>query len=150
MDKIHFQLVTPQRTVLNQELDSLSCPTSLGEITILPGHVPLVANLVSGELVGRANGEEMFINVSGGFVEIRANNQVVILADAAEHHYEIDEQRAQAAIERAKNAMRQHKLSEAEYAKVAAALERGLSRVNVARKHARRKGPLTSQNLFSE
>jgi len=51
MFKIHFQLVTPERTVLNQELDSLSCLTILGQITILPNHIPLVATLTVGELV---------------------------------------------------------------------------------------------------
>jgi F-type H+-transporting ATPase subunit epsilon len=147
---IHFTLVTPERTVLSEELDSLSCPTELGQITILPNHVALVANLVSGELVAKNEGKEHFINVTGGFVEIRPHNEVIVLADAAEHHYEIDEQRALEAKKRAETEIREKKLSGAEYAKVSAVLERNLTRVNIARKHSHRRSPMTSEGIFKE
>ena len=98
MNKLSFQLVTPERTVLSEELDSLSCPTTLGQITILPGHIPLVATLVAGELIAKSGGKESNIAVTGGFIEVRPNNQVVALADAAEHHYEIDVQKTEDAV----------------------------------------------------
>ncbi len=142
MSKLNFQLVTPERTVLQEELDSLSCPTTLGQITILPHHIPLVATLAPGELVAKVNNQEHFIHVSGGFVEVRENNEIIVLADAAEHHYEIDVKATEEAIERAKKAMSEKHANEADYAKVAATLERNLSRLNVARKHAHRKNPL--------
>lgn len=151
MSKIHLQLVTPERTVLREELDSLSCPTDMGQITILPHHIPLVAALEPGELVARAGGKEHFIHIAGGFVEIRGNSEVTVLADAAEHHHEIDVSRAQAAVERAKTAMAEKKMSEEEYAKVAASLQRGLTRINVARKHAhRRPSPITGEGILGE
>ncbi len=128
----------------------MSCPTSLGQITILPGHIPLVGNLVPGELVIKSGNSELFLNVTGGFVEVRPNNQIVILADAAEHHYEIDEQRAKEAVERAKKAMTETKLSAQEHAQVTAALERSLARLNVAKKHAHRKTPITGEGVFNE
>ena len=150
MSKIHFQLVTPERTVLSQELTSLSCPTSLGQITILPGHIPLVANLIPGELHAKAEQEDYFIYVAGGFVEIREGNEVVILADAAEHHFEIDLDAAEAARERARKAMAEETLTAEEYAKVAASLEHSLTRLNVARKHAHRRTPITGEGVLSE
>ncbi len=151
MGKINFKLVTPEKTVLSTELDSLSCPTSLGQITILPNHIPLVANLKSGELVARKTGKDEFINVTGGFVEIKPNNEVIVLADAAEHHYEIDAQRAEQAKKRAEETLKATKLSEEEYAKVAASLERNLTRIQIARKRGRHKGaPITGEGVFKE
>jgi F-type H+-transporting ATPase subunit epsilon len=151
MSKLSFQLVTPERTVLNEELDSLSCPTTLGQITILPGHIPLVATLTAGELVAKSGGKESNIAVTGGFIEVRANNQVVALADAAEHHYEIDVKRTEEAIKRARTAMKETKMSSAEYAKVAASLNQSLSRLNIARKHShQRTTPITGEGVFKE
>lgn len=151
MSKIHFQLVTPERTVLNEELDSLSCPTSLGQITILPNHIPLVAKLKPGELIATVAGKQHFINVAGGFIEVRAENQVIALADAAEHHHEIDINRAEEAVQRAKQAMKEKTLSAEEYAKVATSLQTSLARLNVARKHQhRRTTPMTGSGVFKE
>lgn len=147
---INFKLVTPERTVLHEELDSLSCPTTLGQITILPGHIPLVATLVAGELISRAGGKEHNIAVTGGFIEVKANNEVVALADAAEHYYEINEKRAQEAKERAQKALKETKLSSEEYARVAASLERNLQRIKIQRKHAHRKNPITEEGVFKE
>jgi F-type H+-transporting ATPase subunit epsilon len=144
MAQINFQLVTPERTVLSQELASLTCPTTMGEITILPGHEPLVATLTAGELHAKTpSGEDSFIFVSGGFVQINPGSQVVVLADSAEHHYEIDEQRAEQAKAKAQKELSQTKMSSGEYATVAAALERNLARIKVARKHTHRKNPLS-------
>lgn len=150
MDLIKFKLVTPERVLLEEEVESLSCPTSLGQITILPHHIPLVATLVPGEISGRKEGEEYFIAVSGGFVEVRQNNEIVVLADAAEHHYEIDVERAEQARQRAQKSMAESVASDEEYAKVAASLERSLARLNIARKRAHRKGPITGEGIFTE
>lgn len=136
MNKLHFQLVTPERTVLNEELDSLTCPTTLGEITVLPGHIPLVATLVSGELVAKNAGKEQYIHVAGGFIEVRPKSQVVALADAAEHHYEIDIQKTEEAIARAKHEIANRKMSAQEYAVIASILNKNQSRLKVARKRA--------------
>lgn len=151
MGKINFQLVTPEKTVLKEELDSLSCPTTLGEITILPNHIPLVATLTAGELVAKSGGQEHFIAVTGGFIEVRPNNEVVALADAAEHHYEIDVAKTEEAVKRAQTAMKETKMSSEEYAKVAATLQQGLTRLNIARKHQHRRNvPMTGEGVFKE
>lgn len=139
MNKINFELITPERTLIEKQLESLSCPTSLGQITILPNHEPLVANLVPGELVVKNEGEVDYINVTGGFVQIKKNNMITVLADAAEHFYEIDEQRAEAAKVAAEKAMSESRQSSEEYAKVAASLEKSLMRLNILRKHGSRK-----------
>ena len=151
MDSLHFQLVTPERTVVSQELSSLTCPTSLGQITILPGHTPLVANLVPGELHAKSEKGESFLFVAGGFVEIKDGNKVIVLADAAEHHHEIDIQKAEEAKERAEKITREEKQSSAEYARAAATLEQSLARINIARKHSHRKNnPLSGQSTLDQ
>ena len=115
----------------------------MGEITILPGHVPLVAELKAGEIHAKSKTDDFFMFVSGGFVEIQPESKVIVLADAAEHHFEIDTQRAEEAASRARKEMQERKLSGGTYAEVTAALEKSLARLNVARKHAHRKSPAT-------
>jgi F-type H+-transporting ATPase subunit epsilon len=150
MNFITFQLVTPERTVLSQELVSLSCPTTMGEITILPGHVPLVASLATGELHAKtADNQDSYIFVSGGFVQINPNSQVIVLADSAEHHYEIDEQQTEEAKQRAQKELAEGKLSSTEYAQATAALERSLTKLNIAKKHAHRRNPLSAKGVLN-
>jgi len=154
MAKLHLQLVTPQRVVLNEELDSLSCPTIQGQITVLPGHIPLVATLDSGELIARPGngGAEHSIHVAGGFVEVKKDGQVIILADAAEHAEEIDEQEAEAAQTRARELLTKASVSDEEYAMAAAMLQRSTTRLQVARKRARhgQARPVTSESVLKE
>lgn len=150
MNNLNFQLVTPERVVLSQELASLSCPTALGQITILPGHAALVAALAAGELHARTEKDDFYVNVTGGFVQVSGGNEVVVLADAAEHHYEINVKRAEEAKARAEKALKETKVYSEEYAQVAAALERNLTRINIARKHARKKAPITGESALAE
>jgi F-type H+-transporting ATPase subunit epsilon len=154
MAQIHLQLVTPQRQVLDEEIDSLTCPTKMGEITILPHHVPLVATLATGELVARSKGGlEHNIHVAGGFVEVKDGNKVVVLADAAEHHHEIDEAEAEAAKLRAEETLKQSNISQEEYALAAASLERSLSKLNLVRKYRHRRqepAPRVNENLNND
>ena len=147
---IHFQLVTPECVVLRKELMSLTCPTTLGQITILPHHAELIATLIPGELHAKTEKDEFFLHVAGGFVEVKKGSEVVILADAAEHFHEIDIQRAEEAKKRAEAALKETKMSEEEYAKVAASLERSLARMRIQRKHAHRKAPITGEGVFVE
>src|SRR3989344_1789061 len=100
--KLPFEITTPERTVYKDEADAITIPTSTGEITILPNHAPLVSQLVPGELTVRHNGEEVNMAVSGGFIEVRPGNQVIVLADTAERAEEIDIAKAEEARERAR------------------------------------------------
>jgi F-type H+-transporting ATPase subunit epsilon len=150
MNFIHFQLVTPEAAVLSKELVSLTCMTQMGEITILPNHVPLVANLVPGELHAKTEHDDFYLYVAGGFVEVRKNNEIVVLADDAEHHYDIDLQKALEAQQRAEKTLKEKQLSGQEYARVAASLNQSLARINVARRHASRRGPMTGGGVMHE
>ncbi len=149
---MHLQLVTPERTVLTEEVDSLLCPTTDGQITILPGHIPLIATLKSGELVARTeDGEEHNIHVAGGFVQVQnGGKEIVILADSAEHFYEIDVARAEEARVEAEKTLAEQNLSNEEYVLASTVLQKSLSRLNIARKHAHRRTGITHEGVFHE
>lgn len=131
--------------MLEVEAQSLTLPTTMGEITVLPHHIPLVANLAPGEIKYKADGKEEFFAVSGGVIEVRKNNEVVVLADTAELGHEIDEKRAEQAKARASKLMQEGAKDDVSFASAAAGLEKHLVRLRVARKHRTH----TSKNLES-
>jgi len=137
---IKFKIVTPERTVVETEVDQATLPVANGEVTILPNHRSYIASLKSGEIMIRTGSEEHTFAVSGGFIEF-AENKLTILADTAERADEIDLAMAEEGRKRAEELKKQQiSMDEAEYAKVAAALEWDMARINVARKHHTRKG----------
>ena len=135
MEKIKFKIVTPERTVLDQEVDQVTLPVLDGQVTILPGHRSYIAALKAGEVALKIDGKEILMATSGGFIEFNDNN-LVILADTAEHAEEIDLSRAEEARKRAEKLKTEKvNMNEMEYAKVAAAIERESSRIRVVKKH---------------
>ena len=138
MKTIHFQIATPEKVVFDApEAESISLPTKMGEITILPDHLPVVASLVPGEVRVKVGGEEVVMAVSGGFIEIRPG-KVVVLADSAEHAEEIDEARAEEARQRAQELISQKHTEAVDYTGLAVKLEKELARLRVVRKRRSR------------
>ena len=133
---IRFKIATPERVVYEDNIFQISVPTTSGEITILPNHVPLVSILQAGELKIKDKDGEHVVAVSGGFLEIKPDNEVVILADNAERAEEIDVDRAEQARQRAVEQMAQAKAEEnVDYAKLQAVLDREMNRVKIAKKY---------------
>lgn len=131
-----FQIITPERVVFTDEVSQLTIMTASGEITILPHHLPLVSVIKPGELRYKKNNDEYAVAVSGGFVEVRPDNTVVVLADTAEHAHEIDLTRAEAARAKAAKLMEEARGKESvDYAAMQVALERALTRIKVANKY---------------
>ena len=144
---IKFKIVTPERIVYEDEIDALTLPTAMGEITILPHHIPLVSTVAPGELVVRKGNEAHPMAISGGFVEVREGDQVTVLADTAERVQEIDMARAEEAKERARKMLAERQADDVDYAALAAKIEKELARLKVARKyaHLKRPGPQISK-----
>ena len=139
---IKFKIVTPEKTVVEEDIYQALLPIEGGEITVLPNHIPYIGSLQAGEILLRheINGEETSLATSGGFIEFH-DNVLVVLADTAERADEIDLARAEEAEERAKKIMAERvRTDDEEYARVAAALEKEMARVRVARKHRSRSG----------
>jgi len=140
MPKINFELTTPERNVYKEEIDQITLPTKEGEITVLPNHIPLVAVLVPGMATLVKNGEESYLAVSGGFIEIQPRSRVVVLADTAERADELDVEKIEEARKRAQDALEETRHGDqVSFAEATALLERELARLKVARKRKYRK-----------
>src|ERR1041385_4547669 len=92
-DKIQLEVVTPERRVLGEPVDSVTVPGLNGELGILPGHTPLISQLRTGVLSYTRGTETRRLLVSGGFVEVN-EDRVSVLADMAELPEEVDAARA--------------------------------------------------------
>lgn len=141
---LSVQLISQEKVLLTAEAGEVLLPTSLGQIGVLPGHRAVVVELAPGEveLKDGMNGKLIgsFL-VTGGVVEVKEGDQVLILAHAAEPAEAIHEERAKAAMERAQRMMREEGFKDdVKYAEAAAALERSLARLRLARKHRSRHG----------
>jgi F-type H+-transporting ATPase subunit epsilon len=98
---IKFEIATPERVVLREDIVQVTVPTKQGEITVLPGHIPLVASLMPGVIeIRKPGGQADVMSVSGGFIEV-LKDKVVILADTAERAEELDEARIETARQKA-------------------------------------------------
>ncbi|MBU2613043.1 ATP synthase F1 subunit epsilon [Patescibacteria group bacterium] len=132
---IKFELVTPERVVFRTEVDKITLPTKEGEITILPHHAALVAELVAGVAHLTRGTAEEDVAVSGGFIQVGADNRVRVLADTAERGVDLDLGAIEQATARAEAVMKETaRTDDSAFAAAAASLERELARSKVARK----------------
>jgi F-type H+-transporting ATPase subunit epsilon len=131
---LKLEIVTPDARAFSDQVEMVSIPGAEGEMGIYPQHVPLMAEIVSGELVARKDGKDILLAVGNGFVQITAD-RVAILTDMAARAENIDEAEAEAARQRAEARLAE-KLDEEESAKVQAALAQSLAKIKV--KHRQR------------
>ncbi len=101
---LKLEIVTPERRILDAEVDSVTVPTATGEAGILPNHAPLVSALKPGVVSYTAKGNSDKFAISGGFVEV-SSNRVSVLADNAEGADEIDVAAVKADREAAEKAL---------------------------------------------
>lgn len=138
MFTLPFKILTPAGVVYESDIDKVTIPTELGQITVLPHHIPLIAVLKAGELIVHKEGRVYGMAVSGGVVEVRPTGEVYILADTAERAEDIDVTRAEAARKRAEELLQQQQnVADIDFARIQAAIEKELARLDVARKYRR-------------
>jgi len=136
--QLKLKIVTPERLILEEMVDQVTLPTTEGEITVLPEHIPLIAGLASGDVVAVTGGEYTPMAVVGGFVEVKDNaktTEVAVLADFAEHVSEISDEKiaeAKARAEELKKKLENKEIVDFEHFE--AELERSLTRVKIADK----------------
>lgn len=128
---IKFEIVTPERVVLKQEALQVTVPTTSGEITVLPDHIPLISILRPGVIeVKRVDNIVEIMSVSGGFIEV-SKDKIVILADTAERAEELDETRIEEARKNAEELKKSAKeTDDVDFAAVSARIEKELARVH--------------------
>ncbi len=128
--KLTVEVVTPERSVVKREIDSLVVPASEGYLGVLPGHAPLVTGLQIGVVYMKNEGREDTMAISGGFMEV-INDRVTIMPDTAETGTEIDVERARRARERAEERL-EKRPEGLDVARAEAALQRALARLKAA------------------
>jgi F-type H+-transporting ATPase subunit epsilon len=134
MEKVLLEVVTPENVMVSQEVDIVVAPGVLGEFGVLPGHVPFLSGIMPGELRYTADGKTESLTVTTGFAEV-SDDKVSVLVDAAEKAHEIDVERAQKAMERAKARLEKDRgTKDVDFTRAEAALKRAIARIKIAEK----------------
>ena len=139
---IKFEIATPEKVLMKEDVLSVSVPTTSGELTILPDHIPLIYILKSGVLeIHLLDGGISLMSVSGGFLEV-LKNKIVILADTAEKAEELNEQRIKEARLKAEEMRQSEKAKdEVEFVNISSRIEKELARERALNKWRKLKGP---------
>jgi|SRR5208282_1339979 len=132
-DTLQLQIVTPDSQAFSDQVEMVTLPGAEGEMGVYPNHVPLMTQLVPGEIIVRKDGQETYLAVGEGFVEITGDH-VAVLTDMAIPADQIDEAKAEEARRRAEARLGEH-LNDEETATVQAALANSLAQIKVKRRH---------------
>lgn len=129
---LNLEIVTPEAKTFSDDVDQVVMPGIEGEFGVLPGHEPLMTQILPGELTIIQKGKLHHLAVGEGFVEVQAH-RVSILTDMAVKADDINEVEAENARKRAEEALTQ-KLTDEETATVQAALQKSLAQLHVKRR----------------
>ena len=132
---LKLEIVTPEGTVYSEDAEMVTLPGVVGQMGIYSQHVPLVTQMVPGELIVRKDGRDLFIASGEGLIEV-TQDRVSVLTDLAVAADRIDEAKAEEAQQRAEARLRE-KLSDEEVASVNASLARSLAQLRVKRRQRR-------------
>ena len=130
---LKLEIVTPEAKTYSDDVEMVTLPGVEGEMGVYPQHVPLMTQLVPGEITVRKDGQDVYLAVGEGFVEITAE-KVAILTDMAIRSDQIDEAKAEE-VRRQAEARLAENLDTEENARVRAALAQSLAQLHVKRRH---------------
>lgn len=131
--QLKLEIVTPDAKVFSDDVEMVTLTGIEGDMGIYPDHMPVMTQLVAGEITARKNGENIYLAVGDGFVQI-TGKRVAILTDMAIREDQIDEAKAEEAMRKAEMRLAQ-KLSDEEAATVQAALVHATTQLKVKRLH---------------
>jgi F-type H+-transporting ATPase subunit epsilon len=129
---LELEIVTPEGLLFREPVDEIIAPGEEGYFGVRPGHTPMLATLGMGELSYRRGGAWHRLSCFSGWCEVLPD-RVSVLADIGERASDIDVGRAEEALRRAQDRMKQVK-GEAGYDEVSDAYKRAVTRLAVARK----------------
>ena len=132
MATLKLEIVTPEAKVYSEDVEMVTLPGVEGELGVYPMHVPLMTQIIAGELIVRKDGRDHWFAVGEGFVEI-TGERVALITDMAIDQEHIDEAKAEEARQRAEARLAE-KLSGEESAMVNAALAHSLAQLKVKRR----------------
>jgi len=124
MATLKLEIVTPEGVTSSEDVEMVTLPGIEGEMGIYPQHVPLVTELVPGEIVVRRGGQESFLAIGPGFVEI-TGERVAVLTDMALKADDLDEAKAEQA-RRAAEARLKERLGDSDALTVNASIVRSI------------------------
>ena len=130
--KILLDIVTPEKKLMSAEVDEVTAPGFYGEFGILPDHTTYLCQLGVGVLTYRMNSASYFVSVIKGYAEV-GMNKVTVLAEVAERAEDVDIERAEKALDRAKTRMSSDDDSVFDFERAELALKRASTRISVAR-----------------
>ena len=133
MPTLNLEIVTPEARIFSGEALMVTAPGVDGDLGILPEHMPLMTQILPGELHVTTPSGDIFLAVGEGFLEVLPD-RVSVMTDMAESDSEIDEKAAEEAVERARKAMTEKALSGEELATVQSSLLRSLAKLHVKRR----------------
>lgn len=134
MGKLQLEIVTPEKVLISREVDTVIVPGAEGEFGILPGHISFLSSIVPGELRFQDDNKWEYICVTTGFAEV-SDDRVSILVDSAERAKDINLDRAQAAMDRAKERLAKDRNNkDIDFLRAETALKRAVARIKVAKK----------------
>ena len=132
MATIKLEIVTPEAKTFSEDVDMVTLTGTEGEMGILPQHMPLMTQLVAGEVVAKKGSQNIFLAVGDGFVQV-TGDRVAILTDMAILAENIDEARAEEARQRAEARLAE-KITAEDAAMVNATLVNSLAQLKVKRR----------------
>jgi F-type H+-transporting ATPase subunit epsilon len=130
---LKLEIVTPEAKVFSDDVDMVTLTGVEGEMGVYPDHMPLMTQLMAGEILARKLGQEISLAVGDGFVQV-TKDKVAILTDMAVKAEDIDEQKAEEAMKKAE-ARLQQKLTDEEMATVQASLAHATAQLKVKQRH---------------
>ncbi|MFC1828926.1 F0F1 ATP synthase subunit epsilon [Thermodesulfobacteriota bacterium] len=131
-ENIKLEVVTPEQSVVSEDVQIAMAPGELGEFGVLSGHTTFLSTLKVGTLSYKdEGGKEKFVFISGGYAEVLPD-QVTVLAESAERREDIDVERAKAASERAQSRLASEDKEDIDLVRAQAALERAIHRIKCA------------------
>jgi F-type H+-transporting ATPase subunit epsilon len=129
--QIRLDIVTPDHLVAHDSVSAVTLPGKSGYLGILPGHAPLLTELVPGELVYTRDSIKHYIAVNWGFAEVLPD-RVIVLVQTAERAEDIDIERAERAKRRAEERLTRFLDPEIDLERAQEALRRAVARLETA------------------
>jgi F-type H+-transporting ATPase subunit epsilon len=131
MKEFKLEIVTPSKSIYDDIVKSVTFPGEMGEFQVLFNHAAMISVIAIGKMkIEKEDGNVLFYATSGGTVEVN-NNKVLFLAETAELSDKIDIERAQKAMERAKERLSHENKSELDFARAESSLLRAINRIKV-------------------
>ena len=129
---LELQIITPDKIAYSEQVEMVTVPGVEGQMGVLPMHVPLMTQMIPGELIVHKDGRDYSLAVGEGMIEITPDHVAILtdMAIAAEH---IDEAKVEEARQRAEARLHE-KLSDEEIASINSSLARSLAQLHVKRR----------------